>query len=134
MSGTYHYGDTYGGDRVEVSGPGIGKIVYQGPADRQVALRELLDAVQALRTQVSGADRQVAWVERWFPRVGPVLIFVAPNNPVCLLAGSTRMSPLKFVVLNAGGTAARCCIRCSAACRGWRRPSCGRGAYVPDGT
>jgi hypothetical protein len=59
MSGTYHYGDTYGGDRVEVSGSGVGKIVYQGPAGRQVALRELLEAVQALRPQVSGTDRQV---------------------------------------------------------------------------
>jgi hypothetical protein len=59
MSGTYHYGDTYGGDRVEVSGSGIGKIVYQGPADQQAALRELLDAVQALRSQVSGTDREV---------------------------------------------------------------------------
>ncbi|MEV4150407.1 hypothetical protein AB0J40_42615 [Amycolatopsis sp. NPDC049691] len=59
MSGTYHYGDSYGGDRVEVSGSGIGKIVYQGPADRQAALRELLDAVQALRPQVTGPDRQV---------------------------------------------------------------------------
>jgi hypothetical protein len=59
MSGTYHYGDTYGGDRVEVSGSGIGKIVYQGPADQQVAFRELLEAVQALRPQVSGTDRQV---------------------------------------------------------------------------
>ena len=59
MSGTYHYGDTYGGDRVEVSGPGIGKIVYQGPADQKVALRELLEAVQALRPQVTGTDRQV---------------------------------------------------------------------------
>ena len=25
-------------------------------------------------------------------------------------------------------------VRCSAACRGSRRPSCGRGACVPDGT
>lgn len=69
MSGTYHYGDTYGGDRVEgdkfggdkfeVHGHGIGKIVHQGPAEQQAAVRELLDAVQALRPRVTAADRQV---------------------------------------------------------------------------
>ncbi|MEA5359249.1 hypothetical protein VA596_06860 [Amycolatopsis sp., V23-08] len=59
MSGTYHYGDSYGGDRVEVSGSGIGKIVQHGPVDQQAAFRDLLEAVQALRAQVSDPDRQV---------------------------------------------------------------------------
>lgn len=55
MSGNYHYGDevTQYGDH------NIGMIKNQSPADPQTAFREMINAVQILRTQVSPADRQV---------------------------------------------------------------------------
>ncbi|MGK3200572.1 hypothetical protein [Amycolatopsis sp. MEPSY49] len=59
MSGTHYYGDQVGGDKFEVHDQGIGKIVHHGPVDQQAAFRELLAAVQALRPQVTGTDRQV---------------------------------------------------------------------------
>ncbi|MDT7802958.1 MAG: hypothetical protein QOI78_6391 [Actinomycetota bacterium] len=64
MSGTYHYGDTFGGDKVGgdkfvVRDHGIGKIVHRGPGDRQAEFQEMLAAIHALRAQVSGPDRQV---------------------------------------------------------------------------
>lgn len=40
-------------------GHGIGKIVHHGSADQRAAFKELLEAVQALRPQVVGTDRQV---------------------------------------------------------------------------
>ena len=45
--------------------------------------------------------------DRWFPRIGPFFVFLAPNNIVCLLAGSTRMRPVVFIVANVTGTVAR---------------------------
>jgi hypothetical protein len=55
MSGNYHFGDevTQYGDH------NVGMIKNQGPADPQAAFREMINAVQALRGQVSAADRQV---------------------------------------------------------------------------
>jgi hypothetical protein len=55
MSGNYHFGD-------EVSQRGdhnIGIIKSQGPTDPQTAFREMTNAVQILRGQVSAVDRQV---------------------------------------------------------------------------
>jgi hypothetical protein len=53
MSGNYHFGDevTQYGDH------NVGMIKNQGQADPQAALREMINAVQVLRGQVSSADR-----------------------------------------------------------------------------
>lgn len=51
----YHFGD-----RVNQYGDhNVGLIKNQGPSDPQAAFREMINAVQALRGQVSAADRQV---------------------------------------------------------------------------
>jgi membrane protein DedA with SNARE-associated domain len=49
----------------------------------------------------------IAWVDRWFPKVGPVFVFAAPNQMICLLAGTSRMSVRLFAVLNVSGTVVR---------------------------
>jgi membrane protein DedA with SNARE-associated domain len=46
-------------------------------------------------------------LEKAFRRWGYPLVFIAPNNWVCLLAGSAGMSPLLFLVLNVTGTITR---------------------------
>ena len=55
MSSNFHYGDevTQYGDH------NIGMIKNQGPADPQAAFREMINAVQVLRGQVSTVDGQV---------------------------------------------------------------------------
>jgi hypothetical protein len=55
MSANYHFGDevTQYGDH------NVGMIKNHGPADPQAALREMINAVQVLRGQVSAADRRV---------------------------------------------------------------------------
>jgi membrane protein DedA with SNARE-associated domain len=60
-----------------------------------------------LRDQGGGFDGMIGWLDRWFPRIGPVLVFVAPNTWVCLLAGISRMRVRVFAVLNVSGTIAR---------------------------
>jgi membrane protein DedA with SNARE-associated domain len=45
--------------------------------------------------------------ERWFRKLAYPLVFLAPNNIICLLAGATGMAPLTFLALNVSGTAAR---------------------------
>lgn len=66
-------------------------------------------------------DRAVAWIERrsttWaryardfehlYRKASYPLVFIAPNNPICLLAGSSGMRPAVFVALNVTGTLAR---------------------------
>ncbi|GIU83889.1 MAG: hypothetical protein KatS3mg008_0664 [Acidimicrobiales bacterium] len=66
-------------------------------------------------------DRAVDWLERrhqptrraWesveqaFGKIGPLMVFLAANNLVCAMAGSTHMAPRRFVVYNATGTVAR---------------------------
>jgi membrane protein DedA with SNARE-associated domain len=46
-------------------------------------------------------------LEKAFRRWGYPLVFIAPNNWICLLAGSAGMNPALFLVLNVSGTIAR---------------------------
>ncbi len=66
-------------------------------------------------------DRAIAWTERrsrtygplvrdgehWFRRLSLPLIFAAPNNIICALAGATGVSVRVFAILNITGTIAR---------------------------
>lgn len=66
-------------------------------------------------------DAAVRWAERRAPSVGSVLrqverlfsraawplVFLAPNNYICLFAGSAGMRPAVFAVLNVSGTVVR---------------------------
>jgi membrane protein DedA with SNARE-associated domain len=66
-------------------------------------------------------DSAVVWMERrsrslgqgmrrfeeYFSYASYPLVAIAPNNAVCLLAGSSGMPPIVFLVLNIGGTIVR---------------------------
>jgi membrane protein DedA with SNARE-associated domain len=66
-------------------------------------------------------DRAIAWAERrsrtygpfvrdgerWFSKLAYPLVFAAPNNIICSLAGATGMRPAVFLILNGSGTVAR---------------------------
>jgi membrane protein DedA with SNARE-associated domain len=45
--------------------------------------------------------------ERWFRKLAYPLVFAAPNNVVCTLAGATGMRPVTFFALNFSGTVTR---------------------------
>ncbi len=55
----------------------------------------------------SGILRSITALERWFPRVGWIMLFLIPGYPMCLLAGITRMKRLPFVLVNLAGTFCR---------------------------
>jgi membrane protein DedA with SNARE-associated domain len=45
--------------------------------------------------------------ERWFTKAAYPLVFIAPNNVICLFAGAAGMSVPAFFALNVSGTVAR---------------------------
>jgi membrane protein DedA with SNARE-associated domain len=57
----------------------------------------------------SGAltPRSIHRMERWFGRAAYPIVAVSPNGFICLLAGTSGMSPLIFTSLNVLGTLAR---------------------------
>ena len=46
-------------------------------------------------------------VERWFGKVAPLVILIAPSFNWCVLAGASRMRPRLFIALNVTGTIGR---------------------------
>lgn len=72
---------------------------HYGPAGRRY-----IDAELGHPNKVTGA---IDVLQRWFPKIGLVLIVILPNYPVCLLAGMTRVRWWIFGILNAFGTAGR---------------------------
>lgn len=57
------------------------------------------------RTPTTG--RYMRAVEGWFGKWGAPLVVLFPNNYVCLVAGASKMRPIKFAILNIVGTAGR---------------------------
>lgn len=60
--------------------------------------------MEARTRTFGGTMRQL---ERWFGRGGAVLVFIAPNNIVCLLAGAAGMRVTTFFAANLAGTVLR---------------------------
>jgi membrane protein DedA with SNARE-associated domain len=46
-------------------------------------------------------------IESWFGKAAPIVILIAPNFYLCVLAGSARMKPRVFIILNVIGTIGR---------------------------
>lgn len=66
--------------------------------------QRLLEAELGPGNRVS---RAIDWLERWFPRVGWLLLFAIPGYPMCLLSGIVRMNRIWFVIVNLSGTIIR---------------------------
>ncbi len=63
------------------------------------------DAITWVDAKVGGG-RSLRWVQRYFHRVGWLLVAIAPGGVVCVLAGASRMPAGVFLVLNITGTIA----------------------------
>lgn len=57
------------------------------------------------RTNTFGSILRTA--QRWFGKAAAPLVVIAPNNFICLFAGSAGMRPATFLALNAVGTIGR---------------------------
>src|ERR1044071_6394923 len=55
----------------------------------------------------TGNSGTVPFIKKWFAKAGPVIVFVAPNAYVCILAGAARMRLRTFITLNVVGTIGR---------------------------
>lgn len=51
--------------------------------------------------------RTIEWMDRWFPRIGWLLLFSIPGYPMCLLSGMARMNRIWFAIVNLAGTMTR---------------------------
>jgi membrane protein DedA with SNARE-associated domain len=64
-------------------------------------------AVQWMERRTRTFGSTMRQMEGWFSRAGLILVFVAPNNIVCLLAGAAGMSLSAFFAANVAGTLVR---------------------------
>jgi len=61
-------------------------------------------AVRWMERKMGEGGGVVRVIERAFHKAAPVMVFLLPGLPVCVLAGATGMSPVLFTVLNVVGT------------------------------
>lgn len=64
-------------------------------------------AVRWMETRTATVGSMLRWLEQAFRKWGHPLVFLFPNNPICLFAGAARMKVWVFAVLNVSGTIAR---------------------------
>lgn len=64
-------------------------------------------AVRWMESRTATVGGMLRWLEQAFRKWGHPLVFLFPNNPVCLFAGAARMRVWVFAVLNISGTIAR---------------------------
>jgi membrane protein DedA with SNARE-associated domain len=64
-------------------------------------------ALAWVEAQAGSVGRLLRVVERFFGKASYPLVFLAPNNYICLFSGASRMPPPVFLALNISGTITR---------------------------
>lgn len=64
-------------------------------------------AIRWIERKAGDGAASIVWFEKAFYKARYPIVLIAPNNPVCLLAGATGMPLPVFLTLNAIGTASR---------------------------
>lgn len=64
-------------------------------------------AVRWMERKAPTYGQMLRSAERWFGKAAYPMVAIAPNNFICLFAGSAGMNPIAFVVLNVTGTILR---------------------------
>lgn len=64
-------------------------------------------ALRWIERKIGDGAASIIWFEKAFAKARYPIVLIAPNNPVCLLAGATGMPVPIFVSLNAVGTIGR---------------------------
>lgn len=64
-------------------------------------------AIRWIERKAGDGATAIVWFEKAFYKARYPIVLIAPNNPVCLLAGATGMPVAVFLGLNAVGTASR---------------------------
>lgn len=64
-------------------------------------------AIRWIERKMGDGAKTIIWFEKAFNKARYPIVLLAPNNPVCLLAGASRMPVPVFLALNATGTIGR---------------------------
>jgi len=64
-------------------------------------------ALRWIERKMGDGATTIIWFEKAFKKARYPIVLIAPNNPVCLLAGATGMPVPVFLALNATGTIGR---------------------------
>jgi membrane protein DedA with SNARE-associated domain len=64
-------------------------------------------AIRWVERKWASQGQVLRWFEGAFAKASYPLVFLAPNNPICLFAGASGMAIPVFLVLNLSGTVAR---------------------------
>jgi len=64
-------------------------------------------AIRWIERKMGDGAASIVWFEKAFKKARYPIVLIAPNNPVCLLAGATGMPVPVFFALNAVGTIGR---------------------------
>jgi len=64
-------------------------------------------AIRWIEKKMGDGAASIVWFEKAFNKARYPIVLIAPNNPVCLLAGASGMPVPVFLALNAVGTIAR---------------------------
>ena len=64
-------------------------------------------ALRWLERKIGDGATTILWFEKAFQKARYPIVLIAPNNPVCLLAGATGMRVPVFLALNGAGTIGR---------------------------
>ena len=64
-------------------------------------------AIRWVERKWASQGQVLRWFEGAFAKASYPLVFLAPNNPICLFAGASGMSIPAFLALNISGTLAR---------------------------
>jgi len=78
--------------------------LYQIGLEYGANTRSFLDAELGPGNRIT---RAMDWMEAWFPRVGWLILFLAPGYPMCLLSGVAKMKRSFFIAINLAGTFTR---------------------------
>lgn len=86
---------------------GFVRLVLTDPLFFLLGLQYGDGALKWAEEKTGDGGRLIRTVKRWFGKVGPLIILIAPSGYLCLFAGASRMSVRVFVAVNAIGTASR---------------------------
>jgi membrane protein DedA with SNARE-associated domain len=64
-------------------------------------------AIRWVERRQASYGELLRWLERAFAKAAYPLVFLAPNNPICLFAGASGMPVAVFLALNVSGTFVR---------------------------
>jgi membrane protein DedA with SNARE-associated domain len=94
-------------DALTYYGIGFVRLVVADPLFYLLGLFYGDASLRWIERKMGDGAASIIWFEKAFHKARYPIVLIAPNNPVCLLAGATSMPVPVFLSLNAAGTVGR---------------------------